>query len=143
MLPENIADMCKYCMEKAEDELDTSQLLLKNKKLSKSLNCSYYAIFHATRALLMADNIRRSKHTGLIGVFIQQYIATGKLDKKFSKILKGAEKIRIESDYKIFYVVARDEAEQQLDNAKLFVAEIKKLLDKKLEQMGESPPIPA
>jgi hypothetical protein len=128
----DLLDKCKYSIERAKDELDTSELLLTNKKLSKSLNCSYYAIFHATRALLLTDNIQRSKHSGLISEFIKQYIATGKLDKKYSKIIKGAEKIRLNSDYKFFYIVSKDEAKQQLENARLFVTEIIKYLEGKV-----------
>lgn len=132
MLPEHIIDKCKYSIEKARDELDTSELLLNNKKFSKSLNCSYYAIFHATRALLLTDNIQRSKHTGLISEFIKQYVATGKIDKKYSKMIKGAEKIRINTDYKFFYIVSKDEAKEQLENAGMFVSEIVNHIENKL-----------
>jgi len=39
-------DICVYSLEKAFDELDNANILFKNKKFSKSLNCSYYpAIF--------------------------------------------------------------------------------------------------
>jgi uncharacterized protein (UPF0332 family) len=130
MPPNYLIDKCKYCMEKANDELETSELLLKNKKFSKSLNSSYYAIFHITRGLLITDGIERTKHSGLISEFIKQYIATGKIDKKYSKIIKNAEKIRIESDYKFFYIVSKDETEEQLENAKEFVAEIINYLEK-------------
>lgn len=132
MLPDHLIEKCKYCVERATDELDTSALLLKNKKFRKSLNCSYYSIFHATRALLLTDNIQRSKHSGLISEFIRQYIATGKMDKKYSKIIKNAEKIRIDSDYKFFYVVSKSEAEEQLENARRFVSEITGYLKNKL-----------
>ena len=132
MLPKHVIDKCKYSMEKARDELDTSELLLKNKKLSKSLNCSYYAIFYATRALLLTDQIERSKHSGLISEFIKQYVATGKIDKTFSKIIKSAERIRLNTDYKFFYIVSIDEAKEQLENAGMFISEIIKLLESKL-----------
>ncbi|HLP59386.1 MAG TPA: HEPN domain-containing protein [Candidatus Deferrimicrobium sp.] len=124
--------MCKYSIEKANDELEISELLLKNKKLSKSLNSSYYGIFHATRGLLITDGLQRRKHSGLISEFIKSYIAAGKIDKKYSKIIKTAEKIRIESDYKFFYIVSREETEEQLKNARDFVAEITNYLEKKV-----------
>jgi uncharacterized protein (UPF0332 family) len=75
MPPDYVLERCKYCIEKAKDELEISELLLKNKKFSKSLNSSYYAIFHITRGLLITDGIERSKHSGLIAEFIKQYIA--------------------------------------------------------------------
>lgn len=34
LLPEYILDKCKFSIEKAKDELDTSELLLNNKKFS-------------------------------------------------------------------------------------------------------------
>lgn len=132
MLPDYIIEMCKYSIEKANDELEISELLLKNKKLCKSLNSSYYAIFHATRGLLITDGLQRRKHSGLISEFIKSYIAGGKIDKKYSKIIKTAEKIRIESDYKFFYIVSREETEEQLKNARDFVAEITNYLEKKV-----------
>lgn len=133
MPPKHILDKCEYSIEKARDELDTSELLLDNGKFSKSLNCSYYAIFHATRALLLTDNIQRSKHSGLISEFIKQYIATGKLEKRYSKIIKGAEKIRLNTDYKFFYIVSKDEAVEQLKNATAFVSEIVNYIENKLK----------
>lgn len=68
----------------------------------------------------------------MVSEFIKQYVATGKLDKKYSKIIKNAEKIRINSDYKFFYIVSKDETKEQLENAKMFVSEIISYLENKL-----------
>ncbi len=70
-------DICVYSLEKAFDELDNANILFKNKKFSKSLNCSYYAIFHATRALLSVDQLFPKKHTGVISLFIKNYVHEG------------------------------------------------------------------
>ncbi len=56
-MPPSHLDRCIYSLEKADDELDNARILFNNKKFSKSLNCSYYAIFHAARGLLTTDNI--------------------------------------------------------------------------------------
>ncbi len=46
-----IIDLIKYRLEKASDELELGDYCIKVNKFSKSLNCSYYAIFHSARAL--------------------------------------------------------------------------------------------
>ena len=50
-------DLIKYRLEKAKDELELSDYCIKVSKFSKSLNCSYYAIFHSARALLAIEKL--------------------------------------------------------------------------------------
>jgi uncharacterized protein (UPF0332 family) len=91
MLPK-IKDLCLYRIEKAHKDLTAAKLLLEQNLLSQSLNRSYYAIFHITRALLALDEFESRKHSGIIAYFNRTYIANGTIDKIYSKILKRAEK---------------------------------------------------
>ena len=50
-----VVELIKYRLGKASDELELAEYCIKHKKFSKSLNCSYYAIFHSARALLAID----------------------------------------------------------------------------------------
>ena len=43
--------------EKAEEELSLAKDILTKSYFAKSLNCSYYAMFHAARALLATEKI--------------------------------------------------------------------------------------
>lgn len=123
-----LSDLSNYRFEKAKEDLEASELMLKNGKLSQSINRSYYAIFHAVRALLALDKFDSQKHSGIISYFNQNYIKTGKIETEFSKILTAAFKIRSDSDYKDFYVVTQEDAELQLENAKKFLKRIKEYL---------------
>jgi uncharacterized protein (UPF0332 family) len=80
--------------------------------------------------LLAFDRFDSQKHTGIISYFNLHYIKEGKIDKKFSKILMSAEKIRINTDYMDFYVVSKDEAKTQIDNAEVFINEIESYIKK-------------
>lgn len=115
-----LTDLSKYRMEKAKEDLEAAELMLKNGKFSQSINRSYYTIFHAVRALLALDKFDSPKHSGIISYFNQNYIKTGKIEVEFSKMLTAAFKIRSDSDYKDFYGVAQEDAELQLENAKKF-----------------------
>ena len=86
-----IRDLCTYRIEKAQNDLKAAKFLLEQKLFSQSLNRSYYAIFHITRALLALDEFESRKHTGIIAYFNKEYIAKGIFDKRFAKIIKGAE----------------------------------------------------
>jgi len=128
-------DLCLYRIEKAADDLKVAKLLFEKSYYSQSMNRSYYAIFHITRALLALDEFDTHKHSGIIAYFNREYIARGIFDKKYSKIIKGAEKMRNRSDYDDFYIVSKDETKQQLENAGQFVEKIEEFIRKKLDNM--------
>ena len=47
-----IIELSKYRLEKAENDFEASKILLENGLFAQALNRSYYAIFHAARAIL-------------------------------------------------------------------------------------------
>jgi len=132
-------DLSAYRLEKAKDDLETAELTLKNNKFSQSVNRSYYAMFHAARSLVALDKFDSKKHTGIISFFNRHYIKPGKIESEFSTILSEAFKIRNNSDYSDFYIVARQDAQTQLDNAKKFLKRIQEFIDTviKKEEKGE------
>lgn len=118
-------DLALYRLEKAETCLNDSDLLLDNNSFMAAANRAYYAIFHSARAILALDGEDRKRHSGVIAYFQQNYIKTHIFDKDCSHILQNAFEIRQEADYEDFYVISRDEAKQQVDNAKIFITRIK------------------
>jgi uncharacterized protein (UPF0332 family) len=57
-------------------------------------------------------------------------LKTEKLDKSLSKIIKSTYYLREKSDYDDFYIASKGEVETQLENAEIFLNEIKKYLEK-------------
>ena len=98
-------------LDRAKEMLASAEGNFKNDDLKTSLNRSYYAIFHAIRAVNCLDNFDSSKN----------YVKTGAFPVHFSQIIKGASYLREKSDYDDFYIVSRKEAEEQLEAAKIFV----------------------
>ena len=110
-----------YRIEKAKDDLEASKIMLENNLFAQSLNRSYYSIFHAVRAILAFEKYDSKKHSGIIAYFNQNFVGKGIFDKKYSKILMGAEKIRNKSDYNDFYIACKEDAEEQIRNAIEFI----------------------
>ena len=124
-----ILELSKYRMEKAKDDLETSEIMFNNTKFSQSINRSYYAMFHAVRSLLALSKFDSQKHSGIISYFNHNFIKSGKIEVEYSKMLTTAFKIRSDSDYKDFYIITRQDAELQLKNANKFVKRIQEFLE--------------
>lgn len=58
-----------------------------------------------------------SKHAGVIAYFQKEYIKTEIFDKKYSKYLQQAFQIRNSCDYDDFYIVSKQDAEEQYERA--------------------------
>lgn len=124
----SIEELICYRMDRANEMLVAAEENLKLKQYRTSLNRSYYAVFHAIRAVNMLDGFDSSKHSGVIAYFNKAFLKEGKLDKGLSKIIKDTSYLREKSDYDDFYLASCQDAEIQLDNAKKFVMSVEKYL---------------
>lgn len=82
------------------------------------------------RAILALDMVDFKKHSAVISYFHQNYTKTNKLDKNFSEIIKIAEEVRNNSDYDDFFIATREQAEKQIEGAKLFYEAVEKYIEK-------------
>lgn len=87
-------------------------------------NRSYYAIFHAMRAVLALDEVDMSKHSGIMAEFRRRYLKTEILDRKLSATITQAFEVRNASDYDDFYIVSREDVDLQIEKAAQFIIAI-------------------
>ena len=99
-------------------------------------NRSYYAIFHAARAVLALDGVDFKKHSGVISNFQMRYIKTGVFKKELSDILKSAFSLRTESDYEDFYVIDKTDVIQQVEEAEVFYTVILAYINQRLKDVS-------
>lgn len=115
-------------MERAKDCLKDSKLLLESGGYRASANRSYYAVFHAMRAVLAFDEFDSKKHSGIISEFRKRYIKTGIFNNEISNIIGNQFDVRTHSDYDDFYVISKSESVEQLAEAEIMVSEVEKYL---------------
>lgn len=113
-------DLSLYRLSKAKQYLEDAKKTLAMEMYDTAANRSYYAIFHAARAVLALDGLDFKKHSGVISNFQMRYIKTGIFDKQLSNIIKSAFSLRTESDYEDFYVISKAEVESQVREAEIF-----------------------
>ena len=124
----SLKELAGYRMERAKEMLSAAEDNLKISQYKTSLNRSYYAIFHAMRAMNILKGFDSSKHSGVIAYFNKEYIKEGIMDKELSVIIKSSSFLREKSDYDDFFIVGRTETENQLASAKVFLEAVEKYL---------------
>ena len=127
------AELSQYRLQKAAEELEIAKKLLDDDYFAKSLNSSYYSMFHAIRALLAFEKVDSKKHVGLINFFNNLFIKTNKIQEQYFTFISKAFNIRMQSDYKDFYVATKQDAERQIRNAEKFLEMVKDYLIKSME----------
>lgn len=123
-MDEQTVELAKYRMQKAMEDLEVAKYVLEKNFIKSSLSSSYYSVFHAARALLVFKKLDSKKHSGVIALFNKEYIKTGLIKEKAKDILTKAFYVRIDSDYKDFYMASKSEAAEQINNAEYFLNEI-------------------
>ena len=68
-----LKDLSDFRIETAIEDLETARILMDNKKYRASMNRSYYAVFHALRAVTVLNGFDSSKHSGIIAYFNKNY----------------------------------------------------------------------
>lgn len=117
-------DLSCVRIDHARENLDTAFLVFEGGDYRSAANRSYYAIFHAIRALAALEHVEMRKHSGYISEFRKRYTKTGIFSKQLSDILTDAFEVRNESDYDDFFVIAKEDVAQQINDARFFLAEI-------------------
>ncbi len=108
----------------AKEELQTAELLLNNHWYRASVSRAYYAMYHATQAVLESKAINPHTHRGLMQQFGQNFIKTNELPKELSVILKRTYDLRQLSDYDETISLTFDECQKVLNDAQFFLERI-------------------
>ena len=117
-------------IEKAEDSLDTAELLYREKHYDVSVSRSYYAMFYPAEALLLIKRIDFSSHKSVISLFGEHFVKTGLFKPDFGRKLNEAYKKRLKGDYSYNSVTDEDAAKKVLEWATEFVNEVKNYIKK-------------
>lgn len=127
---ENRDQYIKYRFQRAEESLDDAFILIENKKWNTAINRLYYSCFYAVIALLLKNNIETRTHDGARTKFSNEFIKTGKLDKKYGKLFSKLFDYRQKGDYGDLFDFDEIIVLPLVDQVKDFVSVIKLHLNK-------------
>jgi uncharacterized protein (UPF0332 family) len=115
-------------IQKAEEFYEDAQYLFKGKRFEATVNRCYYAMFTSVQALLLSKNAFSKTHHGAQVKFNELFIKTQLLPMELGKILNEAFEKRQFGDYDVDAEISESDALKLLENARMFLDEIKKFL---------------
>ena len=98
----DIKTLSEYRLNRAKEDLEAARGNHQLGFYKVAINRSYYAIFHAIRAVNIWDGFDASKHSSVIAHFNQFYVHEGKFDRDTYKLIDSAYRIREKCDYSDF-----------------------------------------
>jgi uncharacterized protein (UPF0332 family) len=125
MSPEQLEALIHYRIGQARETLREADILLTQAALRGTVNRAYYAMFYA---LLAIRQLGTSKHSGAISLFDREFVKTGIFSRDLSRSLRVAFDRRQTYDYGENIAIDDLTAQETLDQAKMFVAEVEKYL---------------
>ena len=119
----------RKCLKLADEFLKDARLCLTHLRLRSAINNAYYAMFHASHAILASKGVSPPKtHKGLRELLGRELIKTGLLEKEFGRHLSKAFQMRQASTYDVYASYGEGEVSTIVDNAEKFITKIKELL---------------
>lgn len=123
--------LARHYIAKARDRYDDGLLLKNLDKYESGANRLYYALFHATNAVLALKGAASNRHRGVKTLFDMLYIKPGIMDRKYSKLYNAVLEVREDSDYEDFYIIDKTEVDNNflqvrefIDYADKFISEV-------------------
>lgn len=114
-------------LDKAGRSLRAAERLLRDGDNDFALSRAYYAMFYAAQALLLTRDVRRSKHSGVIAAFNEQFIQNGELSRDLFLKLRDGFEDRAEGDYGLA-VISEEQARAGISAAREFLDGINRRL---------------
>jgi len=115
-------------LEKAREDIATAHDLIALKRLRGAVNRAYYAIYHLATAVLLTQDIERSKHSGVQSAFGHYLVKPGLIEPEYGRILTSARKARETSDYADRIELDEETAHRIVADADRFVARMEEYL---------------
>ena len=126
----DIKVLVEHRLGQAHETLQAAQNLLASGLYRDAVNRGYYAMFYAGLALLASRVLGASKHSGVLSLFGQHFIKTGEFPVEAGRYLRQAFELRQECDYADLVEATRQQAEEVVAHAALFLAEAKRVWER-------------
>ena len=90
-------------------------------------NHLYYACFYAVSALLAANDLSSSKHSGVRSLFHQHFVRTGRFPRDMGVLYDHLFEIRQDGDYVDFVEIQESQVLPRIEQVRSFLAHARSL----------------
>jgi len=121
----------------ARDRMEAATLLVEHGKMEDAVNRAYYAVFHASRALLYSVGRDAKSHSGLLSSVGLHLIEKGQMEKKYGSVLRRLFEARETADYMVGAIFEEEEVTNMVRDAASYVAMAEHLARENVTKFGE------
>ncbi|MCH9019076.1 MAG: HEPN domain-containing protein [Proteobacteria bacterium] len=115
-------------LQKAVESISAARLLSDNGFFDIASSRAYYAMFYSASAMLLNENLRFRKHSGVHAAFGNKIARAGLLPAQLHGWLLDAAKARTAGDYRPDVRISPEEAATHVDRAERFLREVQAAL---------------
>jgi uncharacterized protein (UPF0332 family) len=133
------AELVAYWMRKADTALASGASEAAASRFDFAANRAYYACFHAASAVLLSAGRRFVKHSGVRGAVHQELVKTGRIGADSGKAYDRIFDAPQAADYLELFSIGQTEADDLLQLARGFVAEMQRLVSGSTGQQDMKP----
>ena len=128
MEPKEKEEFIRLRMAMAGDKVKAAKDLLMTGHRRYAVSASYYAMFYATKAVLLAEGKDPHTHDGTKRLLGKYCIENGKLDKSFGRMFAVAQEARYRADYKEKVKITEKDAKESIESAEKFIGKMMEVL---------------
>jgi uncharacterized protein (UPF0332 family) len=122
-----------YRRSRAKETLQDGRILFEAKRFPSAVNRVYYALFYAVTALLLTKGLSSAKHSGVMGLFNEHFVKTGRVPVESGRFFARMFEFRQKSDYGDFVTYEEAKVREWLAQAEQFMTAIENAIAKELE----------
>ncbi len=123
--------LVKYRIEKAYGTLVEAQDCAEGNHWTLTANHLYYAVYYASKALLIQNGIVAKSHEGVIGMIGQNFVVPGIITIDEAKLLARLQNMRKTGDYDDFKEWHQEDVEPLFEKVEDYINKIKSLVEPK------------
>lgn len=113
--------------QKAQKYLRSAAVLLEMEDYDSCASRSYFAMFYAAQAVLLAELGKRPNQQGIRTAFRERFVETQRLPERAAEALERAHDQCEMADYGSAFGVKQEHAERTLQEAEAFVNSLQRL----------------
>jgi len=118
-----------YWTEKAFEALGSAEAELEAGRLSFAVNRAYYACFYALSSLLIQEDLKFVKHSGVRGALHRHFVKAGSLDPRWGRFYDRLFENRQRGDYQELVTFETEHVSGMVEQARGFVAQMGQLME--------------
>ncbi|HET6514169.1 MAG TPA: HEPN domain-containing protein [Thermodesulfovibrionales bacterium] len=126
----NRDDVIDYWIGKSTESLESADDELKAGRLSFAVNRIYYSCFYIVSALLLQNNLKFRKHSGIRAAFHRNFIKPGILNREHGLLYDELFEARQRGDYLELVSFEKGQVEDWLEQAEGFIESVNSLIGK-------------